>query len=34
MKTHKDLIAWKKGIEFVTKIYKISNEFPKNEIYV
>jgi len=33
MKTHKDLIAWKKSIEFVTKIYTVTKEFPKEEIY-
>jgi len=33
MKTHKDLIVWKKSIDFVTKIYKETSDFPKEEIY-
>ena len=33
VKTHKDLIVWKKSIEFVTKIYKETSNFPKDEIY-
>ena len=32
-KTHKDLIVWKKSIDFVTKIYKETSDFPKEEIY-
>ena len=33
MKTHKDLDVWKDGIDFVTKIYKITSSFPKEELY-
>lgn len=33
MGTHKDLIVWQKSIEFVTKIYSVTNSFPKEEIY-
>lgn len=33
MKTHKDLEVWKKAIELVTSIYKITSSFPKEEIY-
>ena len=33
MKTHKDLKVWKKSIDFVTKIYKETKNFPKEEIY-
>jgi len=33
MKTHKDLEIWKKGIEFVEKIYKTTANFPKEELY-
>jgi four helix bundle protein len=33
MKTHKDLIVWKKSIDFVTDIYKETNVFPKQEQY-
>ena len=31
MKTHKDLIVWKKGIELVKVIYLITDDFPKSE---
>jgi four helix bundle protein len=30
---HNDLEVWKKSIDFVTEIYKITKEFPKEEIY-
>ena len=33
MKTHKDLDIWKKGLELVTDVYKLTKEFPKEEIY-
>ena len=33
MRTHKDLDVWKDGISFVTKIYKITSSFPKDELY-
>ena len=33
IKTHKDLEVWKKSISFVTDIYKMTAEFPSNEIY-
>jgi four helix bundle protein len=33
MKTHKDLDVWKNSIDLVTSIYKITNNFPKSEIY-
>ena len=33
MKTHKDLDIWKLGIELVTKIYGMTKNFPKEEIY-
>lgn len=33
MKTHKDLDIWKLGIELVEEIYKITNKFPKEEIF-
>lgn len=29
--THKDLEVWKKSIEFVTEIYKITESFPEKE---
>jgi len=33
MKTHKDLLVWQKSMELVTEIYKVTKEFPKEEIY-
>jgi four helix bundle protein len=33
MKTHKDLMAWQKGIHLVTDVYKTTTNFPKEEIY-
>ena len=33
MKTHKDLNVWKLAIEFVTSIYKMTDKFPKSELY-
>jgi four helix bundle protein len=33
MTTHKDLIVWQKSINLVTLVYKITNQFPKEEIY-
>lgn len=33
MKTHKDLDIWKRGIDFVEKIYMVTANFPKEEIY-
>lgn len=33
MKTHKDLNVWKTGIDFVTKVYKTTSDFPKEEIF-
>ena len=33
MKTHKELIVWKKSIDFVTEVYKVTSNFPKEEIY-
>ena len=32
-KTHKDLDVWKNSINFVTDIYKLTGNFPKEEIY-
>lgn len=29
---HKDLEAWKEAITYVTKIYEITNSFPKSEM--
>lgn len=33
VKTHKDLDVWKKGIEFVTAVYRATGSFPHREIY-
>ena len=33
MKTHKDVDCWKRGIELVTEVYKVTKSFPKDEIY-
>ena len=33
MMTHKDLDIWKLGIELVEKVYEMTAEFPKEEIY-
>jgi len=33
MKTHKDLTVWKKSLDFVTSVYSVTNNFPKNELY-
>ena len=33
MKTHKDLDIWKRGIELVTEVYKLTKSFPKEETY-
>ncbi len=33
MRTHKDLEVWKKSIELVTSIYKLTKGFPKEEMF-
>jgi four helix bundle protein len=33
IKSFTDLIAWKKGHQLVIAIYRITNEFPKKEIF-
>lgn len=33
MKTHKDLDVWKKSIELVTRLYKVTTGFPQHELY-
>lgn len=32
-KTHRDLEIWKRGIDLVTKIYKLTKKFPEEELY-
>lgn len=31
--THKDLEIWQEGLNLVTKIYNITKDFPKEEVY-
>lgn len=31
--SHKDLIVWQKSIDLVEKIFKITENFPKSELY-
>ncbi len=31
--TYKDLIVWQKSMALVTEIYKLTENFPKSEIY-
>ena len=33
VKTHKDLNVWKRSIDFVTSLYKLTSVFPKEEVY-
>jgi four helix bundle protein len=33
MKTHKDLDVWNKAVNFVTEIYNVTKDFPKEELY-
>jgi len=33
MKTHKDLEVWKNSINLITRIYSITRNFPKEELY-
>jgi len=33
MKGHRDLIAWQKAMELVTEVYRITQTFPKEELY-
>ena len=33
MKTHKDLEVWKNSISLVTRIYSLTKDFPKEELY-
>lgn len=33
MRTHKDLTVWKKSIDLVSDIYKMTQTFPKEEIF-
>jgi four helix bundle protein len=33
MKTHKDLIVWQKSLDFVTEIYQVTKNYPRDEFY-
>ena len=33
MESFTDLIAWKKGMELVQDVYRLSNSFPREELY-
>ena len=33
IQSHEDLNVWKDSIKLVTKIYKLTKEFPKSELY-
>jgi four helix bundle protein len=33
MKAHQKLKVWQRAIDFVTGIYKLTEEFPKEEMY-
>ncbi|MCA9403232.1 MAG: four helix bundle protein [Candidatus Omnitrophica bacterium] len=33
VRTHKDLEIWKKGIDLVTEVYKVTKQYPKEEQY-
>ena len=33
MKTHRDLKVWNNSINLVTTVYKITNDFPKEEMF-
>ena len=33
LKSHKELIVWQKSIELVKETYKLTNDFPRDEIY-
>lgn len=33
IKTYKDLLVWKRSVSLATKIYLVTEKFPKSEIY-
>ncbi|HZG51052.1 MAG TPA: four helix bundle protein [Pyrinomonadaceae bacterium] len=33
IKSHRDLIAWQKAMKLVVAVYKLSKNFPKEELY-
>lgn len=33
VKSYKDLLIWQKGLEIVSNVYKLVEDFPKDELY-
>lgn len=33
MESYRDLIVWKKGVSLVTLVYKVTDKFPKSEMF-
>ena len=33
VRSYQDLIVWQKAMELVTKIYQVSNKFPRDEVF-
>jgi len=33
IKSYRDLVVWQKAMDLVTEIYRVSREFPKDEIF-
>lgn len=33
MQTYKELVVWQKGVSLVTVLYKLTEQFPKSEIF-
>jgi four helix bundle protein len=32
-KTYRDLVAWQRAMDLVTKVYKVTRGFPRDEAY-
>jgi four helix bundle protein len=33
MEGHRDLVVWKRAMQFVTDVYRVTNTFPREELY-
>ena len=33
VRSYRDLVAWQKAMELVTKIYQVSHKFPREEVF-
>ena len=33
IRSHRDLIVWQKAMDLVTSVYRLTDEFPKSELY-